>query len=286
MASWVITIAKDAPEHWDYAKRDGVWDMPKHFPVARGDHVFFRLSGGPLLGWGRALEDARPLTARDEVPWKDGRDPYRSRFTFELVSDSVNAPSTWNRIGPRLSSNPPLQGPRRWTSPEDETVLASFFDTALEDFLGRVLASEPEQDTPAPSVGVISEDERKFVDRLQAVREGQAQFRSRLIAAYGACAVTGTQTEHVLEGAHILPYSGPQSNHIRNGLLLRRDIHRLFDAHLLTISETGRVQVAESITDEEYRDLDGEEARLPAEESLRPSQEYLATHRSKFEARQ
>lgn len=128
MASWVITIAKAFPEHWDFARRDSVWDMTKQFPVQRGDDVFFRLSGGPLLGWTRAREDARPLTAKDEVPWTDGRDPYRSRFTFELVSSAVEEPSTWNLIGPRLTMNLPLQGPRRWDDPADREVLRDCAD--------------------------------------------------------------------------------------------------------------------------------------------------------------
>ena len=74
---------------------------------------------------------------------------------------------------------------------------------------------------------------------LRKVRErpGQAAFRRRLKLAYSnMCCVSGCVVPEVLDGAHIDPYLGPDFDHAQNGLLLRRDIHTLFDAHLITIS--------------------------------------------------
>lgn len=62
------------------------------------------------------------------------------------------------------------------------------------------------------------------------LREGQPAFRGALILAYaGECAITGCAVTDLLDAAHIARYSGPKSNVTANGLLLRTDIHKLFD---------------------------------------------------------
>lgn len=103
------------------------------------------------------------------------------------------------------------------------------------------------------------QDERRR--RLAAIvmRQGQRAFRAALITAYrGRCAVTGSDCEEVLEAAHIRPYSGPQSNRTSNGLLLRADIHTLFDLNLLAIEpDTLTVKISKRLYGSTYRDLDG-----------------------------
>src|SRR5205823_2979542 len=70
--------------------------------------------------------------------------------------------------------------------------------------------------------------------RIQASRQGQFAFRAALIEAYGGrCAMTGCDILEVLEAAHIVPYRGPSTNAVSNGLLLRADIHTLFDLGLI-----------------------------------------------------
>lgn len=128
MSSWVVTISKDYPQHWDYARQHGVWDMPKRFPIRAGDRVYFRLAGGPLLGQTLATSDPQPLTTTDEVPWDDGREPYTTRFTFQLLSDQPRRTEPWGRTAARLTKNPVMQVPRSWDSPRDEAVLASYFE--------------------------------------------------------------------------------------------------------------------------------------------------------------
>src|SRR5690606_37088412 len=71
---------------------------------------------------------------------------------------------------------------------------------------------------------------------LRVIREGQAAFRKCLIDHYGAaCMVTGTAQAGVIDAAHIIPYGGTSTNSLCNGLLLRKDIHALFDGGWLTI---------------------------------------------------
>ena len=89
--------------------------------------------------------------------------------------------------------------------------------------------------------------------------EDRKTFRDALRTAYNdRCAITGCSILHVLEAAHIYPYRGPDTNKVTNGLLLRADVHTLFDCHLLTIdSATMTVLVAPHLRDSEYGEFHG-----------------------------
>ncbi len=285
MASWVITISKQYAQHWDYARRDGVWDMPKRFKIREGDTVYFRVAGGALIGQGTATGDARPLTIHDEVPWDDGRAPYTTRFTFRLLSDAPLDTPSWGKVGARLTMSPPLQAPRSWTSAEDEAVLASLFprpsDSPLESALQDVL-KDAGLDVSVLDVDALGQDLREFAEQVRAVRAGQARFRRQLLDVYDGCAVTGTDVERVLDAAHISPFSGDHSNDVSNGMMLRRDIHRLFDDHLLTVTPEYTVGVTPELLGSEYSELDGRSlTALPAQARHRPSPELLRKHNSK-----
>ncbi len=79
-------------------------------------------------------------------------------------------------------------------------------------------------------------DEREIVLRQIKARRGQAKFRNNLRARYGdQCMITGCTILDVLEAAHINPYRGINDNHPSNGLLLRADIHTLYDLNLIGI---------------------------------------------------
>ena len=104
-------------------------------------------------------------------------------------------------------------------------------------------------------------------------RQGQPAFRRRLLEIYGgACAFSGCTLALVLDAAHIVPYRGPATNTPQNGLLLRTDIHTLFDLGLLTIdTESMTVIAAESLAGTEYAKLAGRKVHVPSEPSLAPS---------------
>jgi predicted restriction endonuclease len=116
-----------------------------------------------------------------------------------------------------------------------------------------------------------------------ALRQGQPEFRSRLLAAYESqCAVTGCDAEQALEAAHINPYLGAHSNAVTNGLLLRADIHTLFDLGLLVIdTATMTVILTPSLADTTYVHLAGQPLRLPSEASCCPNLAALDEHRRK-----
>ncbi|TRW46368.1 HNH endonuclease [Georgenia yuyongxinii] len=129
-------------------------------------------------------------------------------------------------------------------------------------------------------VGLSDERDRRLAE--VAVREGQDHFRTRLMEAYGArCAVSGYDAAEVLEAAHIYPYKGPATNVVTNGLLLRSDLHRLFDRGAIAIDEaTWRVLVKPHMLVTEYAWLVGKSLRLPRERASRPSTAALREHRN------
>jgi hypothetical protein len=128
------------------------------------------------------------------------------------------------------------------------------------------------------------EDERKKTLREIAQREGQADFRRDLLVAYGRrCCATGCDAEAALEASHIVPYCGPQSNHVTNGLLLRSDVHTLFDLDLIGIDpKTLKVAITERLQRTCYRELNGQKLRVPRAVGSRPRLESLNRRWERF----
>jgi hypothetical protein len=126
-------------------------------------------------------------------------------------------------------------------------------------------------------------DRRRLVDRQIRERRGQRQFREALCRRYGnRCLVTGCEILSVLEAAHINPYRGENDNNPKNGLLLRADIHTLFDLDLLGI-EPDRLQVElhpDLARDGDYRTFAGRS--LGCEGGRRPSREELKVRYGEF----
>ncbi len=119
---------------------------------------------------------------------------------------------------------------------------------------------------------------------LVSPRLGQGTFRVAVTDAYGrACAVT---TEHflpVLEAAHIKPFAENGPHDVRNGLLLRSDLHRLFDWGYVTVTPEGRFEVSRRLKEDfdngvTYYALQGRAIHLPERPEERPGAELLAWH--------
>lgn len=105
-------------------------------------------------------------------------------------------------------------------------------------------------------------------------RPGQAAFRRKLKGAYNhACCITDCNVSEVLEGAHIDDYRAKASDNLKNGLLLRSDIHTLYDRQLIAIHPTSHtIQLAKSIrTSADYASLHGKKLRLPDNATHHPS---------------
>jgi putative restriction endonuclease len=123
-------------------------------------------------------------------------------------------------------------------------------------------ASGPVAD--APPVSLL--DARQKIAQAIVRRRGQAKFRAALLKAYqGRCVVSQCDVAAVLEAAHIKPYLGDHTNVVQNGLLLRADLHTLFDLKLLSIDpQTRKVALAESLKDTEYWPYHGQVIAAPS----------------------
>jgi predicted restriction endonuclease len=112
-------------------------------------------------------------------------------------------------------------------------------------------------------------------------RRGQPAFRENLLTAYhGQCAITGCDVEDVLEAAHIVPYKGPETNHPGNGLLLRADMHTLFDLKRISVDVASMtLLVSPSLSGTCYEGYRGMQIKLPNDPGSQPSREALDQHR-------
>lgn len=141
---------------------------------------------------------------------------------------------------------------------------------------------------PAPPYVPPSQPAAK-VQQWVRPRPGQSLFKIALEVAYNAkCCVTGCQVTEALEAAHIDEYLAPESNNVSNGLLLRSDLHALFDVHLLAIDpETRRVHLAAAVlNDGEYAKWQGRKIYEPKDATHRPNLETLKRRWVKFKAGQ
>jgi putative restriction endonuclease len=142
-------------------------------------------------------------------------------------------------------------------------------------------------------VPLIAEPGEKYGSPVEVrPRLGQSSFRVLVTDAYQRrCAITGESTLMALEAAHIVPYSGEGGHDVRNGLLLRADFHRLFDAGLVSVTPDLRVRVSQRIKEEwfngkVYYRLDNEPLSVvPIHPLMRPDPDRLDWHyRNRFQA--
>lgn len=130
-------------------------------------------------------------------------------------------------------------------------------------------------DTPDSKAG------RQAVVEAIVKRRGQPALRNALLAAYGgSCAITGSNAQDALEVAYIVPFHGEQTHDPGNALLLRADLHTLFDLGKIAIDTgTMTVVIADDLLEGSYRLLAGRPLRQPEAADERPSTEALDLHR-------
>ncbi|GAB3921789.1 HNH endonuclease [Mucilaginibacter myungsuensis] len=110
-------------------------------------------------------------------------------------------------------------------------------------------------DNYVPSIS----DMRDYKLLKLAIRPAQAAFRSQLIIRHGSrCMISNCDIAEALDACHIAPYLGPEDNHLENGLILRKDLHALFDADLIGIHPQNlTISVAQKLKQSSYKDLEG-----------------------------
>jgi len=151
------------------------------------------------------------------------------------------------------------------------------------DMSGIVRLSEREQQRLKAFDPDSTTDGRAITIDSIIKRRGHPDFRQKLLDAYEhQCAITGCTADDALEAAYIIPYRGDHTHEPSNGILLRSDLHTLFDLGKIAIdTRTMTIILAEELMlGSSYRILTNRPLHFPRDESQRPSTEALDLHRN------
>ncbi len=135
------------------------------------------------------------------------------------------------------------------------------------------------------TTGVSNEAQSRYGEPIITMpRLGQGSFRVLITDIYERrCAMTGEKTLPALEAGHIRPYSNLGQHSVSNGMLLRRDLHALFDKGYVTVTPSYTIEVSKCIKEEfangrDYYRLHGTPMHLPLKPIDRPAPEHLEWH--------
>lgn len=179
-------------------------------------------------------------------------------------------------------------------------LLARYKDLVEANLHKRVAAGEAEMHPPGGDIDQktggndepLGFDPRKPVDRrrkaesLRVIRDGARAFRKEILQNWGySCAVTCVKVVSVLEAAHIFPYGGDNTNNPRNGILLRADLHKLFDKYLLSLSYDGDAlvfHVSNRLSQSPYWQLNGRRIGKDKLPDRQPDPKVVSYHYNLF----
>ncbi|MBO0356831.1 HNH endonuclease [Hymenobacter sp. BT186] len=191
---------------------------------------------------------------------------------FFRRQDWIPLPVNWSNsivVGKGYDTNKDSVDAALWQ--QVQAVLARYQSSDYTGQDGALVVTEP-----APLYGAPV---------LRKVRIGQGAFRLSVTDAYAKrCAITGEKTLPVLEAAHIRPYAEAGPNTVTNGLLLRSDMHKLFDDGYITVAPNYKIEVSQRIREEfengrEYYQYHGKELLiLPTAVDNRPNVNFLEYH--------
>jgi len=191
---------------------------------------------------------------------------------FFKPEDWISAPIDWKKnivSGKSYSTEEPI-GADIWKQVEQRLERYNFYDKDMKE--GDAIGADPSLTN-------------RYGSYLAKVRLGQGSFRLLITDIYNRrCAVSGERTLPVLEAAHIKPYSESGPHAIQNGLLLRSDLHKLFDAGYVTVTQDYSIEVSRKIREEfqngrDYYKFHGKKlVELPGNAQEQPGGGYLLWH--------
>jgi putative restriction endonuclease len=189
-------------------------------------------------------------------------------------------------IGCRILTQPFFFDEPDWipapTSWSRNIVTFKTYSTAEAD--GAALWAAVQERLSRSPVRATTAEARYGEPTLIRPRLGQGAFRVLVTDVYHRrCAITGERTLPALEAAHIRPYAEGGNHETRNGLLMRRDIHSLFDAGYVTVTPAHRFEVSRRIREEfdngrHYYDMHGRSIEAPDRPQHSPDPVALAWH--------
>lgn len=274
-------VDKPAPVAWIFQGRPDTWRLDdylsdlkritwyvgqEHFaPSMRvGQSVFiWRAAGTTRAPCGiiaRCTIRARPRIRKGlaaEFGYAIGRHSKKAALAVELSVDSVfTSPDRMLHEG-RISHDIVLRGLRilrmrnqtNYPLQSDQVKrIAKLLGEKIASFKSAVATDEAPDDDP--------KKKRRFA---VTIRTGQGKFRANLLRLYnGRCAISGTDVAGALDACHLWVHSRSGINHSKNGILLRADLHRLFDKGLMGIdAKTMTVVVWPELANSDYHQYHG-----------------------------
>jgi putative restriction endonuclease len=266
-----------------------------------GTPVLFKLRrrfGSWIVGWGTFARHDVLLAwlAWDVFEQRNGAESFSAmrRRIERLRPDHGGRAATSGdyEIGCLMLSQPAFLDEGSWVKPPDDwpenAVQGKRYDL-LSGEGARVWRECLARRNPGQMVGEATGIPQYTAERygepvLVSPRLGQGIFRLAVTGAYGrACAVTGEHSLPALDAAHIQPFGEGGVHEVSNGLLLRSDIHKLFDKGYVGVTPDHRFVVSKRLKDEfangrSYYPLHGEEIRLPKRAEEQPSSKWLEWH--------
>ncbi|MCK6369812.1 MAG: HNH endonuclease [Gammaproteobacteria bacterium] len=275
---------------WGLPPEDG--HVENWFRMAKGDYVLIGYKGayrhyGKVLGRYQNEKAARAIWGED-VAGEELR-----QYMF-FLSEPIPIGQPYDALADYLPTDfAPFE---RIEDFVHERITAEFGST--ERFIRKRLLNSSAGGPMLDISGMIQISERELA-RLQTFdpdnskagrnqvienilrRRGHPAFRQQLLAAYeGRCAITNFNAIEALEAAYIIPYRGKFTHHPSNGLLLRSDLHTLFDLGKLAIdTRSMTVILPDDLIGTSYKILHGRPLRYPTNDEQRPSTEALDLHR-------
>ncbi len=284
-----------------------------------GEPLFFKLKkryGHVVVGFGlfaafRKLSISEAWTAFGEANGAPTQEAVQARVA-KYVSKLSPEAAARHRIGCILLAAPHffpremwIDGPANWS---DNTVSgaghkAGYNTSAGEgqrlwrecleraELLGKALDLAPTGATRQPGVTapLFPTDPPTWYGSEQVVRPrlGQGTFRYALEQAYTRCAVTGEHSLPALDAAHIVPFSEGGEHVLENGLLLRADVHRLYDRGYVTVTPDYCFRVSSRLREDydngkAYYQHDGQTIWTPASPWPKPAPELLERQSQRF----
>jgi len=227
---------------------DASWGVYNEGPdLKKGDYIWvhFALPISAICAVGRVLGPAFPHPS------------HRAPLTVEIRWD-------WD-LTYRLQEHPIPYAAHRQTAPVSVRKMNSKTLGVVNKWLNRKY----------PPSKKFASKKVKFKTVEVEQRQGQPEFRQALLVAYkNKCAISSCSVRDVLQAAHIKAVKNGGTHSVNNGLILRADIHNLFDRGLITISSKSIVKVHKDIRDSHYRTFHGKELPLVAKNASKTALAY------------
>ncbi|MGM0501446.1 MAG: HNH endonuclease [Bacillota bacterium] len=202
-----------------------------------------------------------------------------SLYELGVKATGATNPDYDTEIGCIVLENPVFLEPEEYFHPDDYNLSFSAeiskhkYYPNLEEIN---IAGEYKQAEISFS-SISCETDYKF-DQSSALK-GQSKFRQNLFKYYkGKGVITKENCAAILDAVHIHPYLKKNKDHLKNGLLLRSDLHQLFDDGLITITPDYKVLVSKKLDSNHYHKYQNQDIYLPQDNKFYPEQQVLKFH--------